>query len=102
MRTFRESVREALQDPPRRPVSLSIETDPLPAAAWQELQNTIVIGTLDGFASGEEQRRAAAMFPSTRIVEGDHLLIFGQPNVVADVIATTLEVLRREAGEPSQ
>ncbi len=102
MRTFPDSVREALRDPPRRPVPFSIETDPVPATAWQELPTTILIGTHDGFASPEEQRQAALTFPSTTIVEGDHLLIFRQPAVVADVITTALERLRQNPGHRLQ
>ncbi|RPF28304.1 alpha/beta fold hydrolase [Georgenia muralis] len=99
MLTFPEAVRAALRDPPRRPVPFTIETDPVPAIAWQDLPTTILIGTDDGFASPEDQRQAAATFPSTTIVEGDHLLIFRQPAVVADVITTALEDLRHHTDD---
>jgi pimeloyl-ACP methyl ester carboxylesterase len=93
MWTLPDSVREALRDPPRRPVPFSIETDLVPATAWQDLPTTILIGTHDDFATPEEQRQAAATFPSTTVVEGDHLLIFRQPAVVAEVVTTALETL---------
>jgi hypothetical protein len=34
----------------------------VPAAAWQELPTSIVIGTHDGFVPLQEQRQAAARF----------------------------------------
>jgi pimeloyl-ACP methyl ester carboxylesterase len=97
MRTFPDSVREALRDPPRRPVPFSIDTDPVPTTAWQDLPTSILIGTDDDFATPEEQRRAAATFSSTTVVDGDHLLIFRRPAVVAEAITTALESLRNDA-----
>jgi pimeloyl-ACP methyl ester carboxylesterase len=102
MRTFPDAVRGALRDPPRRPVPFSIETDPLPATAWRDVPTTILIGTHDDFATPEEQRRAAAIFPSTALVEGDHLLIFRQPAVVADVIVSALKRMRGSAADGLQ
>jgi len=83
--TFPAEVRDHLRRHPRRPVSRMAMSDPQPAAAWQTIPTTLVVGRFDdgGPADLEE---VAALVQETRVLECDHFAIFRAPGPVSRAI----------------
>jgi pimeloyl-ACP methyl ester carboxylesterase len=88
--TFPAEVREELRQHPRRSVSRKAMSDPQPAAAWQAIPSTIVLGRHDDQAGANDLDAAIARFPDTHILECDHFTIFREPEAVADIIVRAL------------
>ena len=57
--------------------------------AWRTVPTTITIGRSDIFVPAEQQEQLRTQFSDVRIVDGDHFLLFLQPDVVTEIIAET-------------
>ena len=90
--TFASEVVEHLWRHPRRSVSRKVVTDPLQAAAWQEIPATVIIGRHDQLISGEQMSWALEALPDVRLWDVDHFVLFRRPESVADVILEALQL----------
>jgi len=70
----------------RRPVSLDAMLAPPAGEAWRSVPTTLLLGRSDDLVPPLVQEWAAGYFEDVRVVEGDHLLVFRRPDLVAEVI----------------
>jgi pimeloyl-ACP methyl ester carboxylesterase len=75
---------------PRRPCTIAAFVAPPRGEAWRGVPTTILLGRSDELLPPPMQEWASSHFDDVRVVEGDHFLLFLQPNTVA---ATVLEAL---------
>lgn len=96
---FPEVVRRHLREHRRRPQAKSAFLEhflePQRGEAWRLVPTTILIGRSDlGHYTEQEQQWVRSNFNDLRVVEGDHFLLWLQPELVADVIAETFAAPR--------
>ena len=84
--TFSPEVLSHLRDHPRRRVARKSMSDPQPAAAWQSIPSTVVLGRFDDEPGANDIEGAAAQVPDTRVLECDHFTIFREPGSVSRAI----------------
>jgi pimeloyl-ACP methyl ester carboxylesterase len=89
--TFSPEVTEHLRRNPRRPASLRIDTDPVLAAAWQEVPTTVLIGRNDELVSAEELGWATEHLNDVRLLDTDHFIPFRHPEAVSEVVVEALD-----------
>jgi pimeloyl-ACP methyl ester carboxylesterase len=89
--TFSPQVREHLRRHPRRPASLRTMTDPLPAAAWQTIPTTVVLGRHDELVSADERAWVTENVKDVRWLDTDHFILFRQPEAITEVVVEALE-----------
>src|SRR4051794_26033563 len=86
----------------QRPVSLLGFVEPNGAPAWRSLPSWAVVATGDKAAGSDVVRSMAQRAGATIVeVEGSHVIMISQPQVVVDVIRRALETLAEGAPAPS-
>jgi pimeloyl-ACP methyl ester carboxylesterase len=89
--TFSPEVAEYLRRHPRRPASLRIVTDPVPAAAWQTIPTTVLLGRHDELVSDEELSWVTEHMKDVRLLDTDHFILFRQPETITEVVMEALD-----------
>ncbi|MCX2750089.1 alpha/beta hydrolase [Arthrobacter sp. MI7-26] len=91
-RDFRPEVWEHYATNPLRAVTRRTLSDPIPAAAWEHIPTTILLGNRDDL-NGEQQRVwAREAVADVRDVDSDHFVPHNIPEIVADVLLEDLPV----------
>jgi pimeloyl-ACP methyl ester carboxylesterase len=88
--TFLPEVTEHLRGHPRRPASLRTVTDPVPAAAWQTIPTTVLLGRHDELMSADEVAWVTEQVKDVRMLDTDHFILFRKPDAISDVVAEAL------------
>lgn len=89
-RLFSGEVLEHFRHHPRRPAALATMTDPLPAAAWQTIPTTVLIGRADHLIGEDEREWMRTNLSDVRFIDSDHFIIFRQPELVALAVLESL------------
>ncbi len=84
--TFPPEVLSHLRKHPRRRVTRKSMSDPQPAAAWQSIPTTVLLGRFDDQPGANDLEGAAARVSDTRVLECDHFSIFRDPASVSRAI----------------
>ncbi|GHG50112.1 hypothetical protein GCM10012320_18420 [Sinomonas cellulolyticus] len=80
------AARAFLDSHPRRPVGRRTLSDPVPAAAWESIPTTVLLGDSDPFNDQQNVALARQRVADVRIVACNHFIPFNLPDLVADVI----------------
>jgi pimeloyl-ACP methyl ester carboxylesterase len=89
-----------LREHRRRPITRSAWLPGPAGEAWRNVPTTITIGRSDIFVPAEQQEQLRTQFSDVRIVDGDHFLLFLQPDVVTEIIAETFATVNRRNRVP--
>ena len=87
---FTPEIVEHLRRHPRRPAALGAVSDPVPAAAWQSIPTTVLLGRDDDLISAEEREWVTTHVPDVRPLDCDHFIQFREPQAVVDIVLEAL------------
>jgi surfactin synthase thioesterase subunit len=66
-------------------------TDPVPAAAWQTVPTTVVLGRHDELVSADELAWVSEHIKDVRLMDTDHFILFRQPEAITEVVVEALD-----------